>query len=397
MKSADRLSIEGNLSFFIRSDKSHGTGVALRIAKFKTYALKGRHWPSFPWILVELQTDEGISGIGEGLPYKSGGLLESLETIGKLLIGEDPFNIEAIWESLYRAGIPPPTLSAIEIALWDIVGKALGQPVYRLLGGCCHERLRVYADGFFRGASFVEAEYSAKALSAVEEGFTALKMDVDEAIPKERFLSRSIKSKDINRIVSMVKTVKDAVGEDVDLAIDCHGAFNVSTAVELGKRLEDLGLMWIEDPVPSGNHKAMAKVSEALSTPVCTGELLSTRYEFRELLERQAADVIMPDVARAGGILETKKIATAADTYYVAFAPHNMVSPVATMASLQVSACTPNFLILEFQMGDVAWRDAIIDPPIPLERGYLKIPSRPGIGIELKKDELQKHLLGALP
>lgn len=368
--------------------------MALKITEVKTYALKGRHWPRFPWILVELWTDDGISGVGEGLPYKSGGLLESLETIKNHLIGKDPFNVEAIWESLYRAGFPMPTISAIEIALWDILGKALGQPVYRLLGGCCHESLRVYADGFFRGASFVESEYVAKALSAVKEGFTALKMDVDEAIPSERLLNRSLTSKDLKSIVSMVKAVRDAIGEDVDLAIDCHGAFNVSTAIELGKRLEDLGLMWIEDPVPSGNPRAMAKVSEALDTPICTGELLSTRYEFRELLERQAADIIMPDVARAGGILETKKIAAAADTYYIPIAPHNMVGPIATMASLQVCTCTPNFFILEFQMGDVPWRDAILDVPIPLERGYLRIPSKPGIGVELKKEELHKHLAG---
>lgn len=364
----------------------------MRITGLKTYALRGRHWPGFPWVVVELETDEGLSGVGEGLPYQSQGLLGAFADVEKRLIGEDPFNVEAVWERLYRAGMPLPVVSAVEIALWDIVGKAVRQPVYRLLGGRCHESIRVYADGFFRGASYTEAEYVAKAQSAVEHGLTALKMDVDEPIPSTRLLSRSISSRDLALTVSMVRAVREAVGEHVDLAIDCHGAFNVSAAIELGKRLEGFGLMWMEDPVPPGNAKAMAKVSEALETPVCTGELLNTRYGFRELLEAQAADIIMPDVARTGGILEMKKIAAAADTYYVPIAPHNMVSPIATMASVQLCACTPNFLILEYQMGDVPWRDAVIDPPLPLEKGYLRIPSKPGIGVELRKDELEKHL-----
>ncbi|MEM3045588.1 MAG: mandelate racemase/muconate lactonizing enzyme family protein [Candidatus Bathyarchaeia archaeon] len=368
----------------------------MRIEGLKTYMLMGRHWPGFPWVLVELETDEGLSGLGEGLPYQSGSLLDGFEAAKKRLVGEDPFNVEAIWERLHRAGTPLPVISAVETALWDLVGKAVRQPVYRLLGGRCHENIRVYADGFFRGASYTEAEYVAKALSAVEQGFTALKMDVDEPIPSTRLLSRGISSQDLALTVSMVRAVREAVGEHVDLAIDCHGAFNVSAAIELGKRLESFRLMWIEDPLPAGNAKAMAKVSEALETPVCTGELLNTRYGFRELLEEQAADIIMPDVARTGGILEMKKIAAAADTYYVPVAPHNMVSPIATMASVQLCVCTPNFLILEYQMGDVPWRDAIIDPPLPLERGYLRIPSEPGIGVALRKDELEKHLVSSV-
>lgn len=241
----------------------------------------------------------------------------------------------------------------------------------------------------------MESEYVAKASCAVEQGFTALKMDVDEPLPSTRLLSRSITSEELASTVSMVRAVREAVGEHVSLAIDCHSAFNVTSAIELGKRLEAFDLMWIEDPVPSANAKAMAKVSQSLETPVCTGELLNTRYEFRALLEEQAADIIMPDVARTGGILEMKKIAAAADTYYVPVAPHNMVGPVATMASIQLCACTPNFLILEFQMGDVAWRDAIIAPPLPLEGGHLRIPATPGLGVELRKEELLKHVVAS--
>lgn len=264
------------------------------------------------------------------------------------------------------------------------MGKTLGQPVHRLLGGRCHSRLRVYADGFFRGADYVASEYAAKAVTAVGQGFTALKMDVDAPIPSTRLLHRDISSRDLDRTVAMVQAVRDAVGDHIDLTIDCHGAFNVSTAIRLGRHLEAFGLMWIENPVPSGNVKAMAKVSQALEIPVCTGELLRTRFEYRALLEDQATDIVMPDVARTGGILELKKIAAAADTYYV---------PVATMAGLQVCACTPNFLIMEYQLGDVPWRDQIVDPPITLVDGYLQIPSTPGLGVTLQRDALAGHLV----
>ncbi len=365
----------------------------MKITGIKSYQLKGRHWPRFPWILVEVETDEGISGLGESLPYKTGGIAEAIELLGRDLAGEDPFRIEKIWEEAFRRGVPMPALSGVETALWDIVGKKLGTPVYNLLGGRCRDKVKVYVDGFFRGAKYVEEEYTMKAVEAVEQGFTALKMDVDEPIPSAKQLNRSISLVDLKHTVNMVKAVRDAVGDEVDLAIDAHGAFDTVTSIRLAEKLEEFDLMWIEDPIPSGNALAMAKISAAISTPICTGELLNTRYEFRELLENQAADIIMPDLARTGGILEMKKIAALADTYYIPVAPHNMVGPVATMASAHLCACVPNFLILEFQLGDVDWRDQLLDKPVPVKNGCIELPRDPGIGLELDREELVKHLV----
>ena len=190
----------------------------------------------------------------------------------------------------------------------------------------------------------------------------------------------------------MVAAVREAVGDEVRLAIDCHGAFNVNSAIALATKLEPYGLIWIEDPVPQDNLKAMAKVSTSSKTPICTGELLNTRYEFRELFETQTAEIIMPDVARTGGILELKKIANAADTYQIPVAPHNMVGPIATVASVQVCANIANFLSLEFQMGDVTWRDRILKKPLLVFDGCIQVPAEPGLGVELDKVELEKHL-----
>lgn len=365
----------------------------MRITEIKSYQAKGRHWPRFPWIIVEVETDEDISGIGEALSYRSGGINQAIMNLNRDLVGEDPFNIEKIWENAFRQGTPLPAISGVEMALWDIVGKKLGTPIYNLLGGRCRDKVRVYVDGFFRGAEYSEEEYAKKAVEAVDQGFTALKMDVDTPIPSGRQLNRSISLADLKHTVKMVGAVRDAVGDEVDLAIDAHGAFDTVTAMKLVDRLEEFDLMWIEDPIPSGNALAMAKVSAASSTPICTGELLNTRYEFRELLENQAADIIMPDLARTGGILEMKKIATLADTYYIPVAPHNMVGPIATMASVHLGACIPNFLILEFQLGDVDWRDDLLDKPVPVVDGYIDLPSEPGIGFKLNKEELRRHLV----
>ncbi len=165
----------------------------MKITNVKTYAVKGRHWPRFPWVFVEVETNEGITGLGECLLYRAGGIIEAAKSIGELIKGEDPFEIERLWERVFRLGFPPPALSGGEIALWDIMGKSLGGPIYQLLGGRCRDRVRVYCDGFFRGAASYSPEaYTEKALEAVSQGFTALKMDVDEPLPSTHELGRAI-------------------------------------------------------------------------------------------------------------------------------------------------------------------------------------------------------------
>lgn len=363
----------------------------MKITNVKVHAVKGRHWPRFPMVFVEIETDAngGLVGLGESLLYKSTGVIESLNQVSEYLMGKDPFQIELHWETLYRRGVNPAALSGIETALWDIVGQACGQPIYNLLGGKCRDRVRVYVDGFFRGAQY--EEYAQKAIEAVQQGFNALKMDVDEPIPMANRFNRQISAADLRHMAQMVESVRTAVGPDIDLAIDAHGAFDVAAAIRLGEALEPYKLMWIEDPIPMENMVALAKVAEATTTPICTGELLTTRYQFRELFERQAADLIMPDLARTGGILEMKKIASSADTYYIPIAPHNMVGPVATIASAHVCLCVPNFLVLEYQLGDVPYIDDLLSSPMPIRDGHLELSDAPGLGVKLNHAAIEKY------
>jgi L-alanine-DL-glutamate epimerase-like enolase superfamily enzyme len=365
----------------------------VKITDVKVHAVKGRHWPRFPMVFVEIETDAagGLVGLGEALLYRTTGVIESLRQLREYLVGQDPFRIELHWELLYRRGANPAALSGIETALWDIVGQACGQPIYNLLGGRCRDAVRVYVDGFFRGAGYVQDEYAAKAVDAVAAGFGALKMDVDEPIPMADRFNRQVSPTDLAHMARMVQSVRDAVGPDVDLAVDAHGAFDVASAVRLGHALEPYRLMWIEDPIPMTNLAALAKVAEETTTPICTGELLATRFAFRELFERQAADVIMPDLAATGGILELKKIAALADTYFVPVAPHNMVGPVATIASAHVCLSVPNFMILEYQLGDVPYIDELISSPVPIRDGALHLSHAPGLGVRLNHDAVARH------
>jgi galactonate dehydratase len=363
----------------------------MKITDVDVIAVKGRHWPRFPMVFVEVHTDEGLTGLGEALPYQATGLIESLNYMGVSLRGADPFQIEYHWEQLYRGGADLPALSALETAMWDIVGQALGVPIYNLLGGTCHERIHVYADGFFRGGRPTPEAYARMAQEAVAQGLDALKMDVDDFLTGGKALNRGIRPAELREIAQTVGAIREAVGPDVYLGMDCHWAFDVTSAIKLARTLEPYDLMWLEDPIPAGNVKALAKVRSEIGIPICAGEVLETRYAFREMLEEQAADVIMPDLARAGGILEMKKIAALADTYYVPVAPHNMMGPVATMASVHLCACIPNFLILEYQMGDVPWRDDLLDKPLPLAGSHLNLPTDPGLGVRLDHREVSKY------
>ncbi|MBN1584083.1 MAG: mandelate racemase/muconate lactonizing enzyme family protein [Anaerolineae bacterium] len=363
----------------------------MKITDCQVSAVKGRHWPRFPMVFVELHTDEGLVGLGEALPYQASGLLESLDHMGEALVGADPFQIERHWERFYRGGASMAALSGIETAMWDIVGQALGVPIYNLLGGACHERIHVYVDGFFREGEPTPEAYAQKALEAVALGFGALKMDVDDFLLSGKALNRGIHSTELRTVAETVCAIREAIGDDVDLGMDCHWAFDVSSAINLGKALEPYHLMWLEDPIPSGNVKALSKVRSEVDIPICTGEVLETRFAFREMLEQQAADILMPDLARAGGILEMKKIAAFADTYYVPIAPHNMMGPVATMASVHLCACIPNFRILEFQMGDVPWRDDLIDRPLVPKDGCLALPTGSGLGMRLNHKQVSRY------
>lgn len=373
----------------------------MKITDIKVLPVKGRHWPRFPMLFIEVHTDEGLVGTGEALAFQATGVMASILEIREWLRGEDPLQIERLWEQCFRRGAAMAALSGIEIALWDLAGQVAGLPIHQLLGGRCHDRVRVYADGFFRGADKTPESYGAHAEDAVARGFTALKLDIDDFLYlgerpalircHGKDLSRHITNVEIRQVADSIAAIRERLGPDVDLALDCHWAFDVPSALRLGRALEPFDLMWFEDPVPSRNAPALARIAGQLAMPLCMGEALATRYEFREIFERQAADIIMPDVASSGGILETKKIAAMADAYYIPVAPHDMVGPIATAATLQLCACLPNLLVMEHQMGDVAWRHELTDRPLVVESGHFAIPTGPGLGMSLNHEAVERY------
>jgi galactonate dehydratase len=276
-------------------------------------------------------------------------------------------------------------LSGLEIALWDILGQALGVPIYQLLGGPCQEHLRCYANGWFGDAQTPD-ELARRAVDAGDRGFTALKWNPFHGVHGQ------LSARQMREVATQVWAVRKAVGDDVDLLIECHGLLNPQSALYAARELAPCRIFWLEEPVSPESTRAMARVHRLSPIPIATGERLFTRFGFVDLLEREAADVIQPDVTHAGGILETRKIAAMAEAHFVSVAPHNSNSPVATAASLHVDACLPNFLIQELPTDDVPWRDEILLEPFESVRdGALALPAQPGLGVRLNEKVVAAH------
>ena len=343
-----------------------------------------------PWILVKVLTDEGIHGWGEAtLEGKEKTVMAAVDDLARYLVGKDPSRIEQHWHEMYRGAfwVGGPVLnsaiSGVEHALWDIKGKALGAPVHELLGGKCHDRIRAYANGWFRRGMSPQAT-AERAAEVAAMGYTALKWD------PFRQAGLFIDAADAEEAVANVRAVREAVGPQVDLCIEVHGRLSPANAIRIGKRLEEFFPFFYEEPVPPENIDALALVARAVNIPIATGERLFTKWGFKELFEKQAAAVIQPDICHAGGILELKKIAATAETYYIGFAPHNPNGPICTAASIQVDACTPNFLIQEFVISDEPLRSQLQQEPYKVVDGYFEIPDRPGLGIEINEEYLDR-------
>lgn len=357
------------------------------------------------WTFVRIYTDQGIVGTGEcnsGGPGFSGFATKAaILAMKPMLIGEDPFNINLIYEKLRRRGRYGGSghaplifaLTGIDNALYDIVGKALNVPIYQLLGGKFRDKLRLYADCHAGETSDPQA-YADKALEVVAEGYTAVKFDVDNAVEgKLDPYNWTVGAREMNQVIKLIEGLRETLGYAIDLAIDCHGQFDLPSAITLAKAVEPLRLLWLEEPVPAENLDALAQVRRSSSTVICTGENQYTRFEFLEMFERKATDVIMPDLAKAGGIAEGKRIADIADAYYIPIAPHNVSSPLGMMAACHVMASVPNFLVLEFHGRMISWWNDLCDGEQPfIERGFMRVSERPGIGVELN-DKNAKALL----
>jgi L-alanine-DL-glutamate epimerase-like enolase superfamily enzyme len=376
----------------------------MKITAVKTAATLGHGMHL--WVRVE--TDEGIVGLGECVH----GGVQAIAIIHELrpkLIGRDPFEIDAIFEDLRRrnvfnggfAGALITALTAIEIALWDLKGKALGVPIYELMGGKFRDKIRVYADCQVEpNMDFGEIQRVVDGV--LERGFTALKIDVDIGVYSgDRRRGGGVLKDPFNytadeweheRMIQLVEMVTTAAGSDCAVAADVHTRLDVTSAIRLVKDLEQFHLLWLEEPVPPENIDAMREVKRATSTPICAGENLYLRHGFRDLIIKQAVDIIMPDIPKCGGLSECRKIANLAEIYYMPFAPHNVSSPIGTMASAHVCASVPNFLVLEFHwLHRDYWTTIITDKEDIIKNGYIALNDRPGIGLELDEDVARQH------
>ncbi|MDE0349209.1 MAG: mandelate racemase/muconate lactonizing enzyme family protein [Gammaproteobacteria bacterium] len=350
------------------------------------------------WLFLRLFTDQGIVGLGE----RPTGHLTNLKSQIALLhdfcerfvVGESPFDIENLWQRMYASNHDyrhpgmdsTPAISAIEMALWDIVGKAVNQPIYNLLGGKCHQRLRAYAYMPAEGIWEKPEKAGEVAAQLVEEGNSACKLD--PFMPYYP-LPRDFPLKTIRHAARIFRCIRDAVGDELEVGIGTHGQFSTAGAIRVAKTLEEFDPFWFEEPVPPENVDEMARVAAHTSIPIASGERLATKYEFAELLEKQAAQIIQLDVGQCGGILESKKIAGMAEAHYAMIAPHMYVGPVAAAAAVQLDTCSPNFLIQEYNGNDL--HAEIFVDPIEFRDGYIAPPEGPGLGVELDEKVVERQ------
>jgi galactonate dehydratase len=392
------------------ADGDAGVRKRLKITAIKIYRVSiGGRYP----VLVQVLTDAGINGVGEAaVAYGIGASAAAAmvkELAENIVLGKDPFTIEALWSEMYdhtfwaKGGGPIvfDGISAIEQALWDIKGKALGVPVYEMLGGKVRDRVRVYANGWY-GQSVKPSEFAREAQRVVKDGYTALKfyplatpvVDSHGHYHLRHVTRRSIDRAAEDLAIARVKAVRDAIGPKIDLMLDLSGGLTTDAIIRMGKKLEDQDILFLEEPVDPFAPEALKKVSEHIHIPIALGERLYTRYGFRRVLELHAADILQPDIGNTGGIMEAKKIAAMAEVYNMRIQPHCAAGPVSTAAALQLDACITNFFIHElypYRKGELY---QIVDhaPELDVKNGSLPIPDRPGLGIELVEERVKPFL-----
>jgi len=403
----------------------------LKIVRLKTAVVEG----NFDWTFVRIESDEGIAGLGEC--FFAPGLTSILRSLEPLLVGEDPRDINRLFRKLQLAtsgagsvaGIIYNGLSGIEAALWDLLGQSLNAPIWRLLGGKFRDRVRLYADCHagealesldailrtrrpswikdserFRSknyfdeeaelAPFAPADVRNRALAMKAQGYRALKFDLD--VPGTQGPdphNRGLSNHAIDQMVSLIGATRDAVGYDVDVAVDCHWRYTASDAIRVAHALEPFRLLWMEDPVPPENLEALRAVSSRVKVPIATGENLYLFAGFREMLETHAVAIATPDLQKVGGLGVADEIARFADNQTIPLAPHNISSPVGTLAAAHFCAAIPNFLVLEFHASDVPfWNDLVDGIPKPIiQDGSIQLPEKPGLGLSLNEEVARKY------
>lgn len=378
----------------------------MKITSLKTYvvAVPPPHIGGMYWMFVELETACGITGVGEiyaGSFHPSAMVALIEDVFQRYLLDHDPHRIERFWRAAYSSGFtqrPDTTMmgivSGLEIACWDIIGKAAGRPVADLLGGMVHEKLRAYTYLYPKNSAgdydYNDPDLAAEeAIRMVDMGFTAVKFD--PAGPYTDYSGHQLSLAVMARCEIFCKRIREAIGDRADILFGTHGQMVPSSAIRLAKRLETYDPLWFEEPVPPGQEAAMAEVARATSIPIATGERLTTKYEFQRVLQMGAASILQMNVARVGGLLEAKKIAGMAESFYAQIAPHLYNGPVGAAASIQLAATSPNFLIHESIIDFGGFHAEVLKTKLEFDDGYL-IPSRePGLGIELDLDVVERN------
>ena len=364
----------------------------MKVTAVKTYPI--HPGLSKNWLFVKVETDAGLHGWGEAYTQsdRDRALEIHVQELGRYLVGRRPFNIKhftfgADTDFAGKRGAMDLycAISALEHALWDIAGKAAGQPVYNLLGGAGRDRIRVYANGWGSGGTL--DQLAEEAVKVVKMGFSAMKFD-----PFPGPWRTSIDRKAEQTAVDRVRAVREAVGPDVEILVEVHRRLSPVHAVRVARMMEPYNPFWYEEPVSARDLDGLAAAKRDIRLPVVTGEELYTKAEFKEVFERRAADILNPDVCNCGGILELREIAAMAETYHVAMAPHNYNSTtVGLAAALHATAGMPNFLITEYFVNFTALGDELSVEPIRVENGYIPLPTKPGLGIELDEAALARH------
>ena len=361
-------------------------------------------------LFVKIDTNQGISGCGEGVDAVNG-TYHLVQSMGGRLRGRNPLDVHRLFEDIRRggvfggaqSGVYIAVLSAIETALWDLAGKALDLPVYQLLGGKFRDRVRLYMDtALYQSRLPAPEDFATAAREAVDMGMTAIKFDLDQGNDPNRYdaYNWTASPAEIQRMVDQMAAARDAVGPNIDICADMHGRYDLPTGKRVAEVLEPYNLMWLEEPVPAENIDALKQINDSSSTPICAGENLYLGHEFRRALEIGAVDIIMPDLQKVGGLGEGQRIANQANLYYVPFAPHMVASYLGAMASAHVCASVPNFMILEWQIyyhRDQMWQEIVdFDGPM-VEDGYIRLSEKPGIGVEINEEGMRRYAANDVP
>jgi galactonate dehydratase len=365
-----------------RMASAQAKALNLKITALKTFVVNAG---SLNWVFCKIYTNAGLVGLGEGsVTSKEATIAQAIMEHERFLIGKDPTDIELLWQGMYRyprwrgGPVLNSAISAVEIALWDILGQALGVPIYKLLGGAARTRIRMYLDVGSTPDDFLRAK---------ELGYTAAK--TTPLAPTNNVVNSTSMIRDG---VRKLEAIRKAVGDDFDIAVDAHGRCTTTMAIDFCTRVEELGLLFVEEPTQLEDLGELALLREKTKTHLATGERSFTKYGFADFCSRHLVDYIQPDVCHAGGILELKKIGTLAETYRVNPAPHNPQSYVSTMASLHVDATTPSAAIQESTLSRTAWIQDLFEGTGPdVRSGYAELPVRPGLGVTLNEKVAAAH------